>query len=120
MFLIGHLRLQFLSLVDHLLYLADGRYATADMELCVDLLQLRLQVLGHTVTELLHGIHTSLLKQFRELGTYAVDTEQVSMVCPLQNQFLADAGCLCQLLAPLGSSAFLKQIGRASCRERVY
>ena len=64
MCLISHLRFKLLGLVDHLLYLADGGNTSADVELCVDLLQFRLQVLCHTVTELLHGVNASLLQQF--------------------------------------------------------
>ena len=109
MFLVGHLWLKLLCLVDHLLNLADSGNTSADVELSVDLLQLRLQVLSHTVTELLDGVNASLLEQLRELRTYAVDAEQVGMVGPAQDQLLADACSLCQLLAALGGSTLLEQ-----------
>ena len=107
--LVGHLRLQFLGLVDHLLDLRDGGHSAADVELGVDLLQLRLQVLGHTMAELLDGVDASLLQQFCELGAYAVDTEQVGMIGPAQDQFVADAGSLGQFLAALGGCSLLEQ-----------
>ena len=59
--LICHLRFEFLGLVNHLLYLADGGDAATDVELLVDFFELRLQVLSHAVTELLHGVNASLL-----------------------------------------------------------
>ena len=107
--LVSHLRLQFLGLVDHLLNLSHSRNTSADVELGVDLLELRLQVLCHTVTELLNGVDASLLEQLRELRTYAVDAEQVGMVGPAQNQLLADACGIGQLLAALGGSTLLEQ-----------
>ena len=79
------------------------------MELSVDLLELRLQVFCYAMTELLDGVDASLLEQLRELRAYAVDAEQVGMVGPAQNQFLADACGLCQLFAALGGSALLEQ-----------
>ena len=107
--LVGHLRLKFLGLVDHLLDLADSGHTATDVELGVDLLQFRLEVLGDTVTELLDGVDASLLQQFRELRTYAIDTEEVCMVGPTEDQFLADASGLSQFLAALGSSTLLEQ-----------
>ena len=107
--LVGHLRLKLFGLVDHLLYFADGWYTAADVELSVDFLQLRLQVLCHTVTELFDGVDASLLEQLRELRAYAIDAEQVGMVGPAQNQLLADACGLGQLLAALGGSTLLEQ-----------
>ena len=80
------------------------------MELGVDFLQFGLQVLGHTVTELLDGVDASLLEQLGKLRAYAVDAEQVGMVGPAQNQLLADACGLGQFLAALGGSALLQQL----------
>ena len=96
-------------MVDHLLNLSNRGHTTADVELGVDLLQLRLQVLGHTVTELLHGVDASLLQQLGELRAYAVDTEEVGMVRPAEDQFLTDARGLSQLLTALGGCALLEQ-----------
>ena len=79
------------------------------MELSIDFLELRLQILCHTVTELLDGVDASLLEQLRELRAYAIDTEEVGMVGPAQNQLLADACGVCQLLAALGGSTLLEQ-----------
>ena len=107
--LVSHLWFQFLGLVDHLLYLSDCGNTAADVELSVDLFELRLQVLGYTVTELLHGVNTCLLQQLGKLRTYAVDAEQVGMVRPAQNQFLADFCCFCQSLAALGVCTLLEQ-----------
>ena len=61
--LVCHLRLQLLGLVDHLLNLGNRGHAATDVKLGVDLLQLRLQVLGHTMTELFDGVDASLLEQ---------------------------------------------------------
>ena len=88
-------------MVNHLLYFADSGDTTADVELCVDLLELRLQVLCYTMTELLDGVDACLLEQLSKLRTYAVDAEQVGVVGPTQNQFLADACGICQFLASL-------------------
>ena len=79
------------------------------MELGIDLLQLRLQVLGHTVTELLDGVDASLLQKLGELRAYAVDAEEVGMVRPAQDELLADARGLGQLLTALGGCTLLKQ-----------
>ena len=93
--LVCHFRLKLLGLVDHLLHLTYSRHAATDVILGVDLLQLRLQILCYPVTELLHGVNPGLLQQFRELRTYAIDAEQVGMVCPAEDQFLGDACGLC-------------------------
>ena len=61
--LVRHLRLKLLGLIDHLLNFSNRRHTATDLELSVDLLQLRLQVLGHTMTELLDGVDASLLQQ---------------------------------------------------------
>ena len=99
--LVSHLRLQLLSLLDHLLHLRQGGYTAADVVLLVDLHQLRLQILSHAMTELLHGVDASLLKQLSELRAYAVNTEQVGMVGPAENELLADLRGFSQLLAAL-------------------
>ena len=107
--LVRHLWLQFLGLVDHLLHFAHGGYTTADVELGVNLFQFRLQVLCYTVTELLDGIDASLLEQLRELRAYAIDTEQVGMIGPAEDQFLAAACGLSQFLTALGGCTLLEQ-----------
>ena len=61
--LVGHFGFELLGLVDHLLNLRDGGHTATDVELGVDLLQLRLQVLSHTVTELLDGVDASFFQQ---------------------------------------------------------
>ena len=61
-FLVGHLRFQFLGLVDHLLNLSHCRNTSADVELSIDFLKLWLQVLCYTMTELLDCVYTSLLE----------------------------------------------------------
>ena len=43
LFLVRHLGLKFLGLVDHLLNLANRGHAATDVELGIDFLQLRLQ-----------------------------------------------------------------------------
>ena len=100
---------KFLGLVDHLLNLAHGRHTVADVLSGVGLLQFRLQVLCHAMTELLHGVNTSGLEQLGELRSYTVDAEQVGMVGPLQDEFLADASLLCQGLTSLRGSTLLEQ-----------
>ena len=60
-FLVGHLRLQFLSLVNHLLNFAYGGHTSADVLLSVDLLQFGLQVLGYAMAEFLDGVDASSL-----------------------------------------------------------
>ena len=107
--LVCHLWLEFLGLVDHLLNLAHGRHTVADVLSGVGLLQFRLQVLCHAMTELLHGVNTSGLEQLGELRSYTVDAEQVGMVGPLQDEFLADASLLCQGLTSLRGSTLLEQ-----------
>ena len=89
--LVGHFGFEFLGLVDHLLNLRDGGHTATDVELGVDLLQLRLQVLSHTVTELLDGVDASFFQQLGELRTYAVDAEEVGVVGPAQDEFVASA-----------------------------
>ena len=61
------------------------------------------------MTELLDGVDACLLEQLSKLRTYAVDAEQVGVVGPTQNQFLADACGICQFLASLGGSTLLEQ-----------
>ena len=61
------------------------------------------------MTELLHGVNTGSFEQLGKLRTYTVDAEQVSMVGPLQNQFLADACLFSQSLTSLRGSTLLKQ-----------
>ena len=107
--LVSYLWLKFFGLINHLLYLACGRNAAADVELSVDLLKLRLQILSHTMTELLNSVDASLLKQLCKLWANAIDTEKVGMVRPAQNQFLTDACGFSQLLASLGGCTLLEQ-----------
>ena len=107
--LVSYLWLKFFGLINHLLYLACGRNAAADVELSVDLLKLRLQILSHTMTELLNGVDASLFKQFGKLWADAIDTEEVGMVRPTQDQLLTDACSVSQLLAALGGCALLEQ-----------
>ena len=103
-YLVSYFWLKFLGLINHLLYLARGRNTATDVELSVDLLKLRLQILSHTMTELLNGVDASLLKQLCKLWANAIDTEKVGMVRPAQNQFhmnlldpnpSQDPSCLC-------------------------
>ena len=107
--LVCHLWLKFLGLVDHLLNLARSGNASADVELGIDLLELRLQIFCYTVTELLDGVDACLLQQLGKLWPNAIDAEEVGMVRPAQNQFLTDACCFSQLLATLGGGALLEQ-----------
>ena len=89
--LVCHLWLKFLGLVDHLLNLARSGNASADVELGIDLLELRLQIFCYTVTELLDGVDACLFQQLGKLWPNAIDAEEVGMVRPAQNQFLTDA-----------------------------
>ena len=82
-------------MVDHLLNFAHGRHTVADVLSSVGLLQLRLQILCHAMTEFLHGINTSSFEQLGKLRTYTVDAEQVGMVGPAQDELLADACLFC-------------------------
>ena len=91
------------------LYLVNWPSTVADVLSGVGLLQFRLQVLCHAMTELLHGVNTSGLEQLGELRSYTVDAEQVGMVGPLQDEFLADASLLCQGLTSLRGSTLLEQ-----------
>ena len=62
------------------------------------------------MAQFLDGVDTGSFKQFGELRANAIDAEQVGMVGPLQNQFLADAGLLGDELAARGSLTCIKQL----------
>jgi hypothetical protein len=38
------------------------------------------------VAELLNGVNASSLQQLSELGAYALDAEQISVICPFQDK----------------------------------
>ena len=98
---IGHQGLEFLCLLNHLHQFLDGGNAANKMLGVVGFLHLLCEVLGYAMTELLDGIDAGCLEQFGKLRTYALDSEQVGMVGPLQDELLADACLFCQ-----GSTAF--------------
>ena len=75
----------------------------------VDFLELGLEVLWHTVTELLDGVDTCLLEQLGKLRSYTIYAEQISVVGPAQNQLLGDTSGLGQFLAPLRRSTLCQQ-----------
>ena len=79
------------------------------MELGVDFLELGLEVLGHTMTELLNSVDTCLLEQLGKLRSHAIYTEQISVVGPAQDQLLGDTCSLGQILASLRGCTLCQQ-----------
>ena len=90
--LVGHAGLEFLGLVNHLLDFGLGGHTATQVFLLIDLSHLGGEIGGNAMTQFLHGVNTGGLQQLSELRADAIDTEQVGMVGPLENQFLADAG----------------------------
>ena len=107
---IGDEGLELLGLCNHLLQLADGGDAVAEVLDLVDLDELRLQVGGNAVTELLDGVNASGFEQLGKLAGDALDAEKVSMVRPLEDELLADACGLSHCYAALLAGAFLQQV----------
>ena len=62
------------------------------------------------MTELLYGVNTSFLEQLGKLRSYTIDTEQISVVSPTENQLFADTSGLCQLFTSFRSSTFFEQL----------
>ena len=59
--------------------------------------------------QFLHGIYAGSLQQLRELGAYAIDTHQVGMVGPCQNQLSTDTSLFLKSLAACGLCTFFEQ-----------
>ena len=108
--LVGHDSREFLGLIDHLLEFTGGRDSLGAVLFLVDLDHGLFEIGGIAVSEFLDGVDTSGLKQFGELGTDALDTEQVSVVDPGQDEVMTDTGCILEFLAALRALAFLKEL----------
>ena len=80
------------------------------MFLVVDLQKFRFKVGRYAVSELLHGINTGSLKQFRELPGHTLYPEQIGMVGPFQYQLAADSGLFGEFRPPFGCPGPLKKI----------
>ena len=90
----------------HLLYFHESRNAINEILHGVNLFKFRLEVGWHAVAKLFHGVNTSGFEQFAELWSHSVDTHQIGMVSPLEDEFAAN------------SSSFFQSF--TSCRFRTF
>jgi hypothetical protein len=83
--------------------LCGGRQASDQLLTHVDLLKLGVQIFGLALGQLDDCIHPSLFEQIGILRANALDTEQIYVVDPFQDELLADAALLGDLFSPFGS-----------------
>lgn len=62
-----------------------------------------MEVGRNAVAQFLHGVNTGGLEELGKLTGYALDAEEIGMVCPFQNQFLGNTCLFSQLF-----TAFLR------------
>ena len=95
---------------DHLGDLPYGGDAADEVLGGIGLFELLHEVLGYAVAELLDGIDAGGFEQLGELRAYAFDAEEVGVVGPLEDEFLADTSLGCQCGTAFGCGAFLQEV----------
>lgn len=87
---IGYSRVKLFGLLDHALDFCYRGHAVAQALGVVYLDEFRLQIGSHTVAQLLDGIDPGCLEQLGKLSGHTLDTEQIGVISPLENEFGAD------------------------------
>ena len=108
--LVLHCRRKNLGLVDHLLDHLLGRDDPGEILGLVDLGHLGYEVRSNPVLKFLHGVDTGSLEKLGELRADALDTEEVSMVDPGEDELAGDAGYLLEFLAALRGLAPFEEL----------
>ena len=60
--------------------------------------------------EFLYGVNTGSLEQLCELRADTLYTVEVSVIGPFENEFVGNAGGLCEFLSALWGCAFFKKL----------
>ena len=111
---IGNYRIEFFGPVDHALHFGFGGDSVAKIFGIVDLDELSVKIGSYAMSKLLDSIHSGSLEQFGKLSGDALDTEQVGMVSPFEDESLRDAAFFGEFFASFGSSgAFQQFFGRS-------
>ena len=105
---------QAFGLLDPPLDLGHAGISAGEVTGLVDLDDLLVEVGGVALGEIGDGVYTGFFEEVSELGADSVDAGEVDAVDPIPDQFLGNAGCLCDGFPAFGVRALGEKLGGSS------